>query len=419
MTEPQRGTPFEALYKRPFVIRQFHNVTPSSAAVLAEFARQLLAANFCGTTARAHLRGALHVAVWAKKNGITLRSLNADDARAFVEHAVRCRCIEAGSTARWLKRRRRKVLAALHVLRGFLHTGGVGPWEGDRPALPPLVSDFQTWLVAHRGVTPATARQYGRWAGVAISSLGENPSEYTPLMIRRFVTASWRIQTPASIEVIVRVLRHFIAFLSTRGLCDVDLEGAVPRLRISRRAPPPFVLTRKDFERTLKAAESRLRDRAMLLLMFRLGLRGSDVAGLRVDDVNWQDSTILVSGKNRREELLPLPQDVGDALLAYLRDERPRTDSAHVFLRERAPHAPIGRTGIIVMRRGAMERARIRLPDTRAHITRHSVATDILRTSVPLSALQHLLRHRLISTTGTYCHVGQAVLRSVCQRWPK
>jgi site-specific recombinase XerD len=238
-------------------------------------------------------------------------------------------------------------------------------------------------------------------------------------MIRRFVTASWREQTPTSIEVIVRVLRHFIAFLSTRGLCDVDLAGALPRLRINRPAPPPFVLTTKDFKRTLRTTDGRLRDRAMLLLMFRLGLRGSDVAGLRLDDVNWQDGTILVSGKNRREELLPLPQDVGDTLLAYLRDERPRTESAQVFLRERAPHTPLGRSAIIQMRRGAMKRAGIHLPDTRAHLTRHSVATDVLRTSVPLSALQHLLRHRLVSTTGTYCHVGQAVLQSICQRWPK
>src|SRR5688572_6716781 len=111
MTE--RGeSPFAPLYKRPFVIRQFHTITPSSVTVLVEFARQLLAANFCRTTARAHLRGALHVAVWAKNNGIALSSLSADDAAAFVKHAVRCRCVEAGSTARWPKRRRRKVLAA-------------------------------------------------------------------------------------------------------------------------------------------------------------------------------------------------------------------------------------------------------------------------------------------------------------------
>lgn len=421
MAKHEHGkSPFTALFKRPMVVRLFHGVTPSSGSVLAEFVRQLVAANFCSKTAHAHARGALHVTVWAEQNGIRLRSLSAGAAQAFVKHAVRCRChcVVAGTPSGLTKDRRRAALAALHVFRGFLQTGRIGPWEGDPPELSPLVRDFQTWLVGHRGVTPATARQYGRWAGVAIASLGEDPSEYTPLTIRRFVTACWRTQTPVSIEVIIRVLRHFIAFLSARSLCDVDLEGALPRLRISRPTPPPFVLTKKDFERTLKVVEGRLRDRAMLLLMFRLGLRGSDVVGLRLDDVNWQDGTILVSGKNRREEVLPLPQDVGDALLAYIRDERPRTGSEHVFLRERAPNAPIGRTGVIVMRRSAMERAGIRLPDTRAHITRHSVASDILRTSVPLSALQHLLRHRTISTTGTYCHVGQAVLRSVCQRWP-
>jgi len=419
MREPGRS-PFAAMYKRRFEIELFHGMTPSSVEVLAEFGRQLANADFCMTMARRHLRAALHVAVWAEESGIALRTLSTGEAKAFVEHATRCRCrcVIAGSSAGWPKRRRRRALAALRVFRAFLHTGTVGPWVGDPPVLPPLVSDFQTWLVAHRGVTAGTARQYGRWAHVAVASLGELPSKYTPTMIRRFVTACWRAQTPASIEAIVRVLRHFIAFLSTRGLCDVDLEGALPRLRINRPAPPPFVLTTKDFKRTIRVVDGRLRDRAALLLMFRLGLRGSDVAGLRLDDLNWDQGTILVSGKNRREEVLPLPQDVGDALLAYLQEERPRTESAHVFLRERAPHTPVGRSAIIQMRRCAMKRAGVRLPDTRAHLTRHSVATDVLRTTVPLSALQHLLRHRLISTTGTYCHVDQAVLRSVCQRWP-
>ncbi len=411
---------FATMYKRPTERGLFHSVTPSSAEVLAEFARQLLRANFCETMARRHLRAALHVAVWAEQNGIALRVLTADEAKAFVEHATRCRCrcVIAGSSAGWPKRRRRRALAALRVFRGFLHTGTVGSWEGDPPVQPPLVSDFQMWLAAHRGLTASTVREYGRWAGIALASLGNDPSIYTPLMIRRFMTACWRKQAPWNIETLARVLRHFIAFLSAHGLCDVDLEGAVPRIRISRAAPPPFVLTSNDFKRTLKAARDSLRDQAMLLLMFRLGLRGSDVAGLRLDDVRWRDGTILVSGKNRREELLPLPQDVGDALLVYLRNERPRSDSARVFLRQRAPHTPIKSGAAIAVRIRAMKKAGIRLPESRAHIVRHSVATDILRTKVPLSALQQLLRHRRLSTTGTYCHVGQAVLRSVCQRWP-
>lgn len=420
MTE-RDGSLFATMYKRPTERGLFHGVTPSSAEVLAEFARQLLKANFCETMARRHLRAALHVAVWGEQNGIALRTLSADEAKAFVEHATRCRCrcVIAGSSAGWPKRRRRRALTSLRVFRAFLHTGTVGPWEGDPPVLPPLVREFRAWLAAHRGLTISTIRDYGRWAGVALSSLGNDPSMYTPRMIRRFMTACWREQAPWAIDRLARVLRHFIAFLSTRGLCDVDLEGAVPRIRINRAAPPPFVLTSKDFRRTLRSVKDSLRDHAMLLLMFRLGLRGSDVSGLRLDDVRWRDGTVLVSGKNRREELLPLPQDVGDALLAYLRDERPRSYSAHVFLRKRAPHTPIDRSAVIVMRIAAMKKAGVQLPESHAHIIRHSVATDILRTKVPLSALQHLLRHQRISTTGTYCHVDQAVLRSICQRWPR
>lgn len=363
--------------------------------------------------------GALHVAIWAQENRVSLRRFSADDAKVFADHAVRCRCVKAGGKARWPTRRRHKILQRLRVFRAFLDTGVVGgAWQGDPVELPPIVRAFESWLVAHRGLSATTVSDYVRYASIVVSSIGTRPADYTPLIIHRFVRRSWRTQTPSSIPIVGRVLRHFIRFLVARGLCQLDLEGAVPRTRTVRPAPPPFVLTKNDFDRTLQTAKANPRDRAILLLLFRLGLRTSDVARLQIDDIRWRDGAILVSGKNKREELLPLPQDVGDALLTYLRSGRPRVDSAFVFLRTRAPHAPIGRTGIAVMRRTAMQRARIELPATRVHLTRHSVATDVLRASVPLPALQRLLRHRRISTTGSYCHVGQTLLRSVCRRWP-
>ena len=418
MTE-RSESPISALYKPSTVITQLHRLPPRTVAVLAEFARQLQVAKYCEAVARAHLMGALHVAIWAHENRVSLRRLSADDAKAFIDHAVRCRCVKAGGKARWPTSRRHKVLQRLRIFRAFLETGVVGgAWPGDPVKLPPIVRGFETWLVAHRGLSATTVSEYVRHASIVASSVGTRPADYTPLTIHRFVRRSWRTGTPSSIPIVARVLRHFIRFLVARGLCRVDLEGAVPRMRTVRPAPPPFVLTKKDFERTLQAVKGNPRDRAILLLLFRLGLRTSDVARLRADDIHWRDGTILVSGKNKREELLPLPQDVGDAVLAYLRSSRPRVDSVYMFLRTRAPHAPIGRTGVAVMRRTAMQRARIKLPTTRAHLTRHSVATDVLRTSVPLHALQRLLRHRRVSTTGSYCHVGQALLRSVCRRWP-
>jgi len=161
------------------------------------------------------------------------------------------------------------------------------------------------------------------------------------------------------------------------------------------------------------------RDRAVILLLARLGLRAGDVRDLRLADIDWPQGRLRVLGKGRCETWLPLPQAPGDALLHYLADFRPEIDDDHVFLRLHAPLGPLPSSGpISKLVRRAIQRAGIETPSLGAHMLRHSAATDWLRQGSSLELIGVVLRHRCIESTAHYAKVDVAMLRSVAQPWP-
>ena len=157
-----------------------------------------------------------------------------------------------------------------------------------------------------------------------------------------------------------------------------------------------------------------------MLLMARLALRAGDIAALRLGDIDWNQARIRVSGKSRRSEALPLPQDAGDALRAYMLDGRPRVRSDFVFLGSCAPCRPFSSHTVVchIVQR-AKDRAGISgegLPA--AHLFRHSRATNLLRTGASLETVATLLRHRSVETTTLYARVNAPMLLEVAQPWP-
>lgn len=160
------------------------------------------------------------------------------------------------------------------------------------------------------------------------------------------------------------------------------------------------------------------RDRAILLLLARLGLRGGDIIQMRLGDIDWTGARVRVVGKGRREARLPLPQEVGDAILAYLRDRRPVVACDRVFLRSRAPWRPLAESSCVsaIVRR-AMIRAGVSAPTRGAHLMRHSAATAMLREGMSLPSIGVVLRHRSVETTAHYAKVDVELLRSVAQPW--
>ena len=161
------------------------------------------------------------------------------------------------------------------------------------------------------------------------------------------------------------------------------------------------------------------RDRAIVLLLARLGLRAGDVAQLRLDDIEWETGSLRVSGKSRYEVRLPLPQDVGDAIAAYLACRTSTCPSNHVFLRNIAPFRPFrDGSGISSVVKYLMRRAGIVTPVKGAHVLRHTAATEMLRHGVPLEKIGLVLRHRGIDTTAHYAKVDVTLLKQIAQPWP-
>ena len=157
-----------------------------------------------------------------------------------------------------------------------------------------------------------------------------------------------------------------------------------------------------------------------MLLLARLGLRAGDVAQLRLVDIEWQTGSLRVTGKSRYEVRLPLPQDVGDAIAAYLECRPPACRSDRVFLRTIAPYRPFRKgDGISCVVKRIMKRAGIVTPVKGAHVLRHTAATEMLRHGVPLDKIGLVLRHRGIDTTAYYAKADVALQKQVAQPWPE
>jgi integrase len=157
-----------------------------------------------------------------------------------------------------------------------------------------------------------------------------------------------------------------------------------------------------------------------MLLLLRLGLRAGDIANMRPADIDWQDATLLVRGKGRRDVRLPLPQDAGDAVLEYLERERPNVAIGRIFLCARAPFRALRSGGAVSdIVRGALRAAGIENPPTRgANLIRHTSATTMLRAGATLDEIGTILRHKSPDTTAHYAKVDVAALQQIAQPWP-
>jgi integrase/recombinase XerD len=186
----------------------------------------------------------------------------------------------------------------------------------------------------------------------------------------------------------------------------------------------PRYLQPEEVERVISSCDpatpAGARDRAILLLLARLGLRAGDIVRLRLEDIDWKEASIRVAGKGRRQALLPLTQEMGDAIAAYIKDGRPQSDAATLFIRSRAPfRAFADHCAIWMIVAQAMRRADVACPSRgAAHVLRHSMASSMLRQGASLQEIAGVLRHRSIATTEIYAKVDVVALRQIAQPWP-
>jgi site-specific recombinase XerD len=290
-------------------------------------------------------------------------------------------------------------------------------------AVDEIVARFHQHLLQQRGVGEGTADNYarvareflaGRPAPVEASLAGVTAGDVTAFLLARS-----RHLSVAAMQTVVGGMRALLRFLYTAGLTDRVLASAVPTVA-RRREELPRALPSGHVERLLEACDRAtpvgIRDFAILMVLTRLGLRANEVASLQLDDIDWAAGEVRIRGKGPRVEKLPLPADVGDALVEYLRHARPRCGERRVFIRSCAPRRGWSRQSIGGLVRAASVRAG--LPAHGPHRLRHTVATGLLRQGAPLIEIAQLLRHQSVQATAIYAKVDGRSLSSLAQPWP-
>jgi integrase/recombinase XerD len=284
-----------------------------------------------------------------------------------------------------------------------------------------LIERYRDYLAVERGLEPVTIANYVRVVTRFLAAhAGRELDELGAADVSGFMTSQCRQVSTRAAERLATGLRSFLGFALVEGLISVPLAGAVPSVARWSGATLPRGLTSKQVAALLASCDRRRalgrRDYAILVLLIRLGLRAGEVAALRLDDIDWRAGEIVVRGKGRTEERLPLPPDVGAAIAAYLRRGRPRRPEREVFLRACAPLRGLSPDGVGEVVRAASERAG--LGSFGSHRLRHTAGTQMLQAGGSLPEVAQVLRHRSVATTAIYAKVDHHALRGLATPWP-
>lgn len=385
---------------------------------VAEFAAWLHERGYTEISIRGILKSLAAWTDWLGVSGLSLEN---------AAQAVEICADELKSTPKVLHARgpnRASISAARNLVR-FLQERNVVPTPKPAPSPAqrwPLIGAFRSWMYQHRGLAESTLKLYEGVIVDLLQALGDDPQTYTALQLRTFVFERaqphglWRAKS------IVVASRAFLRFLGATGRAPLGLEHALPTFSSRSLVSLPRFIEPAALERVIASCEparlGRSRDRAVVLLLARLGLRAGEVARLQLGDIDWRRGRLTVSGKNRRPEWLPLPQEVGDAILDWLQTERPSIEQPSVFTTVKAPHRPMSRAAVTHVVRGAFRRAGVQSPVNGAHALRHSAATAMLREGASLAGVGAVLRHRAPGTTALYAKVDMGLLSEIAQPWP-
>ena len=392
----------------------------SAGALIEAFAEQLLRRGYAQLSARRHIRSAEHIVRWALLRGVSADNLGERDLKAFASHLSRCRC------GRYCCANPTEVAAGARLF--LKHLQGVdGPPVREpqpAPAEPDLLKSFCAWMRERRGTSDRALYNYSIPIRKLLRYIAEDPGALDARRLRQFVLK----QSQGGRWVARRcrtALRMFLRFLVAEGRCRAGLLGAIPVVPHWRLTSLPRYVAPEDVERLIACCDPTTpvgkRDRAILLLLARLGLRAGDIVQMRVGDIDWKGAWVHVSGKSRRHTRLPLTQEVGQAIAAYLQAGRPATPTDPLFLRSRAPFRALGsHCAISMIVACAFRRAGVKRPGRgAAHLLRHSIASSMLRQGASLQEISALLRHRSIETTQIYAKVDVTALQRIAQPWPQ
>lgn len=306
-----------------------------------------------------------------------------------------------------------------------MSSDGAGGVVGCRVRFEVAISDFDRFLLVGKGVSAGTRECYVRHVRAMLSALCD-PTGVVDLgglsaaWARSYVTRLGGRYAPQSMKLMATAVRAFLRCAWLSGWTAGDLTGAVGPVITRRSGRLPRALPTQDIHRLLAVPDRRTatgeRDYAVLVLLSRLGLRAGEVAGLRLDDFDWPAAVVTVRVKGGGRLRLPIPADVGTAVVAYLRRRPAVAGCREVFLRARGAPTPMTRGAVTqVVSRHA---ARAGLGLVHAHRLRHSAARAVLVAGGSLAEVGDLLGHANAQVSQMYASFDQASLTVLVRPWP-
>ncbi|MHB8655567.1 MAG: tyrosine-type recombinase/integrase [Terriglobia bacterium] len=300
------------------------------------------------------------------------------------------------------------------------------------PPIPPLgdscrVREFAQYLQQERGLAEATICTYVATAREFVTECrAQDRADFDFLQatdVTNFVQRKASRVGSARAKHVVTSLRSFLRFLLQRGALHRDLAACAPTVAGWSLSALPRFISPQDVQKVIDSCDCArpggLRDRALLLLLARLGLRSGEIMRLTLDDVDWESGVLTIRGKNRTPAQLPLLTEVGEALAQYVQQARPRCASRRIFVRFRAPLGDFASgTMVCCIVARSLRRAGVASEHKGGHLFRHSLATQMINSGASLGEIGEVLRHLRLRTTSIYAKVDLASLRTVAPRWP-
>ena len=310
---------------------------------------------------------------------------------------------------------------------GYLRGLGVVPLPAAvvvEGPLEELLAEYRRYLLIERGLAEKTVLNYVPAARLFLEGRdgpdGLALDRLSAADVSLFLAAECPRRSTSGARDLASALRSLLRYLHVAGLIELPLVWAVPAVANLRDRSLPRGLEPAAVRKLLSSRDRRRlvgrRDYAILLLLARLGLRAGEVAAIRLEDIDWRAGELLVRGKGARQDVLPLPVDVGEAIVSYLR-RRPRCESRALFLRVTAPRGALDRGTVGWIVREACTCAG--LPRVSAHRLRHTAATEMLRRGGSLPEIAQVLRHHELKTTAQYAKVDRKALRALARPWPE
>jgi integrase/recombinase XerD len=390
---------------------------------IADYCARLRLGRYAANTRRVYLCCVAHFARWLTTEGLGLDAVTDETVTRFVaDHLPRCDCPPP------VRRTPHEIKAALaHLIQNLRSSGVISLSLRHGDHIGSELAAFDRYMDEVCGFTPSTRRhRLGIVARFLVAKFGDGPLDLafvTGADVRLFVVGSKAGRTAETINAMGGALRCYGRFRKLVGAPIESLAAAIPRAAHWRLSSLPEVRSQSEIDQLLASfgddTPSGKRGYAMVRCLADLGLRTSEVAGLRLDDIDWQAGTLRITrGKARRADVLPLPPKTGQAIVDYLHIERPQTSNRAVFVRHVAPYdEPITTNAVRNVVRAAYRRCG--WAGSRLHILRHSVASRLLQHGTPLKEIADVLRHRSLDTSAIYAKVDTVRLAAVALPWPE